>query len=201
MENGLSNQKNINGKKEINATPVFSDSTVCVGSEDFSFYSFDALTGERKWVFHTNGGIDKDAVVNDTTVFIVSRDGLLYAIDKRTGQKRWDVETFPDARTMQTNSYPLPVPPHQPIIKNGSIYVTNWIRGQSMKTFFSAIEVDSGIPKWHLSFDGWDVAEPIIIDGLALISFETRGILSKEKGFVKLYAVNAASGDIKWKFQ
>ncbi|WP_460539172.1 outer membrane protein assembly factor BamB family protein [Echinicola sediminis] len=188
------------GKKEINATPVFDKETLYVGSGDFSFYAMDAKTGKTKWEYPTKGAIYKTAQVSESSVFVLSDDGLLHAVDKQTGMKKWDHETFPNARESPPNTFPFTSNAMQPSRENGLLFVSNWVRGQPFTTYFYAIQADSGKTGWKLSFDGWDVTEPVISEGIALLAFETRNA-SPFEDYVKLYAIDATAGNILWEFQ
>ena len=109
------------GKREINATPVVAAGAVYIGSEDHSFYSLDAATGELNWSRATGGRILDAAVVANGGVYFASQDGALYAVDAGTGADRWVLHAVPGAER--------PRKPHPPVLQGGTLFTSVWAGG------------------------------------------------------------------------
>ena len=67
--------------------------TVYIGSNDNHLYAVDAATGEERWRFETDGGVDSSPAVSadGSVVYVGSRDDRLYAVDTATGAESWNV--------------------------------------------------------------------------------------------------------------
>ena len=80
---------------EIWSSPAVADGVVYISTvgPDSKLYSFDAVTGNRLWVFSDaqDALISSPAVV-DGIIYIGSLDGNLYAINAATGSKLWSVQ-------------------------------------------------------------------------------------------------------------
>ena len=62
---------------------------VLVGCNDGNCYSVDALSGQIRWQFHTNGEIKAGPVVDDVgTCYFCSFDGSIYAVNA-SGKQLW----------------------------------------------------------------------------------------------------------------
>ena len=69
----------------INASPIWAEGLVIVGSGDGFLHAADGRTGAERWRFRTSGGIDGPAAYADGRLFFESRDGNLYAIGDAKG--------------------------------------------------------------------------------------------------------------------
>lgn len=63
-----------------------------MGTYAGNFYAWDAVTGEQRWVFKTDGPITHSPAFADGTVFVGSMDRKLYALDASSGRERWRFE-------------------------------------------------------------------------------------------------------------
>ena len=171
----------------VEATPAVEGGTVFIGSNDSSLYAIDALSGKKKWSFQTGGAITLSSIVEDGIVYTISRDGL-HAIDAITGQERWAFAILlrPSIR--------------RPIIGNRIVYLT-------AERHLYAIDAESGLAKWTLTVDEENISAPAVAHGLVFFSAYTTRFEQKDrelvyiKSLTKLYAVNAASGKMKWEFR
>ncbi|MEQ8880406.1 MAG: PQQ-binding-like beta-propeller repeat protein [Cyclobacteriaceae bacterium] len=197
--NTLAHRPLRNRKKEIHGTPVISDGILCVGSEDFSIYAVDILSGKTMWTFETNGRVNTKPIVDDERVFFVSEDGLLYVLDKFTGEKKMEAESYPGARLAYSQPGPFANPPNQPVHKDGNIYLTNWVRGTVKKVYVSSVASVSGESNWIVELEGWDVQDPILVDNQLFILYETNGTAT-EPSNMRVYAIDASTGDVLWTY-
>jgi eukaryotic-like serine/threonine-protein kinase len=80
----------------IQSSPAVADGVVYIStmSPDSKLYSFDAVTGNRLWVFSDahDSLISSPAVANGI-IYIGSLDSNLYAINAATGRKLWSAKT------------------------------------------------------------------------------------------------------------
>ena len=113
-------------------TPVVSDGTVYVQSDDRNLYALDAKTGSTKWQFPIGDSFGSPAIA-DGMIYDINMNGDLYAIDATTGIKKWDDNaSFRDS----------------PIVENDVLYVSN------QKGNLSAIDASTGMEKWQTVVSG-----------------------------------------------
>ena len=62
---------------------------VLLGGQDSRFHCINRHTGERTWVFPTNGRIDSSAAVAAGQVFFGSADGNVYGVNIADGTQTW----------------------------------------------------------------------------------------------------------------
>lgn len=74
------------------STPVFSDSTVYVASQDHHLYALNADNGNVKWSFEAEAMLAGTPTVHGDTVYVGSFDQKMYAINASNGRLRWAFE-------------------------------------------------------------------------------------------------------------
>jgi outer membrane protein assembly factor BamB len=88
---------------------------------------------------------------------------------------------------------------------DGVIFLTAWpyalLNDASRKGFLYAVDPESGKAKWVTSVDGLGITAPTTAKGLVFFAVkegprDNPSPLNREK----LYAINAADGQVKWKF-
>ena len=153
------------------------------------------LTGV-KWKFHTNGRVISSPAVADNIVYVGSTDCNLYAIDLATGAQKWKFET----KGWVVSS---------PAIDAGTVYFASY------DSNFYAVDAASGQLKWkfqtggerhyigkHIHYlqpaaeampDPWDfyLSSPSVWNGTVYFG----------SGDGNVYALDAAAGTLRWKFQ
>ena len=153
------------------------------------------LTGV-KWKFHTNGRVISSPAVADNIVYVGSTDCNLYAIDLATGAQKWKFET----KGWVVSS---------PAIDAGTVYFASY------DSNFYAVDAASGQLKWkfqtggerhyigkHIHYlqpaaeampDPWDfyLSSPSVWNGAVYFG----------SGDGNIYALDAAAGTLRWKFQ
>jgi uncharacterized repeat protein (TIGR01451 family) len=72
-------------------SPIVSDGTVYVGTQDGYFYALDAATGARKWSFRTLTafGALQIPAISGNLIYVPGADGILYVLQKTTGVEVW----------------------------------------------------------------------------------------------------------------
>lgn len=148
-----------------------------------------------RWTFKTEGPIVTSPAVAGGVVYVASLSGHLHAIDQQTGAERWK---FKSSRPIASS----------PAIDDGVVYFV------SSAGSLAAIDAATGQPRWVYAIeherrfeakglhgyppatqtipDAWDVftSSPAVADGRVFFG----------AGDGNVYAVDAASGVLVWKF-
>lgn len=77
----------------ITASPAVANGIVYAGSDDFTVYALDALTGKKRWQYKTEDVIEAPISVFNDLVLAGSLDGRFYALNSNTGHPAWTFET------------------------------------------------------------------------------------------------------------
>ncbi len=75
--------------------PLVINDTVFAGNRDGYFYAYDAVTGNEKWKFKTDGPIRQSAAYRDGTLYFASNDSYAYALRADNGGLVWKSQKFP----------------------------------------------------------------------------------------------------------
>jgi len=149
-----------------------------------------------KWKFHTAGRIISSPAIVNGTAYVGSTDTNLYAIDTATGTQKWK---------FTTGGWVV----SSPAVSNGVVYFGSY------DSFFYALDAADGQLKWkfqtagerryagkHLHHlepaaetmpDPWDffLSSPAVVNGTVFFG----------SGDGNIYALDAATGAQKWRFQ
>jgi eukaryotic-like serine/threonine-protein kinase len=149
-----------------------------------------------KWSFPTGGRIVSSAVFGDGVVFVGSDDGNVYALAADNGQQRWMFRTGgPVAAT--------------PALANGHVYIGSY-DGK-----FYALDAKNGAMRWKFATGGerrfearglhgmqprqQTIADPF--DVFLSSPVLAQGAVYFGSGDGHLYALDAHSGELRWKFK
>jgi outer membrane protein assembly factor BamB len=147
-----------------------------------------------KWKFHTGGHVFSSPAVSNGTLFAGSTDGNLYALDLEAGTQKWKFAT--GARVTSS-----------PAVVGGAVYF------ESYDGYFYAVDAVTGQLKWkfqtggerrfiakHLH-GGLPAAEsvPDPFDFYLSSPGVWNGAVYFGSGDGNIYALDAASGALKWK--
>ena len=151
--------------------------------------------GGVRWIFKTGAPVVSSASIADGIVYIASYDGFLYAIDQETGKEKWKYKSR------------MPIA-SSPAVDSGTVYFV------SSAGALGAIDAATGKPKWVFATeferkfeaknlhgllssaqtipDAWDVfiSSPAVADGRVYFG----------SGDGNVYAVDAQTGTLQWKF-
>jgi eukaryotic-like serine/threonine-protein kinase len=149
-----------------------------------------------KWTFKAGGQLIASPAVDGDTLYVPSTGGKLYAVDRATGAKKWEL----DLKARLTSS---------PAVAEGVVYLTAWDGN------FYAVDAAAGKVKWQFKTEGerrfsarhlhgmqpatetlidpWDcwLSSPAVWNGAVYFG----------SGDHNIYALDAATGKLKWKFQ
>lgn len=151
--------------------------------------------GGVKWTFKTGGPIVSSPAVADGVVYITSLDSHLYAIDEETGKEKWNFKSR------------MPIA-SSPAVAGGLIYFV------SSSGALAAIDRETGKPRWVFATEferkfeaknlhGYPSASQTIPDAWDLFTSSpavVNGAVYFGSGDGNVYAVDATSGLLQWKF-
>jgi outer membrane protein assembly factor BamB len=149
-----------------------------------------------RWQFQTKGQVLSSPAVAGDTLYVGSSDHMLYALDRATGAKKWEFKT----ESRVTSS---------PVVAAGGVYFG------SFDGNFYAIDAASGKEKWKFATPGErrfaathlhgssPTAEvmPDPFDFYLSSPVVTNGIVYFGSGDTNIYALDATTGALKWKFK
>jgi outer membrane protein assembly factor BamB len=156
--------------------------------------------GDLKWAFKTNGKIFSSPIVHDGFVYIGSEDGNLYAIDEKTGKTHWKFKTGGAVHS-------------SPAIFRNMVYIG------SFDGYYYAVDSKTGKLKWKFKTGGEQWSGEISFLGLKPVDkymedlwdfFLSSPVINPDKqnpsvffgsSDGNVYALNANTGELKWKFE
>ena len=151
--------------------------------------------GGLKWTFKTGGPIVASPVIVEGTVYIGSMDGFLYALDQETGKEKWKFKSrMPIASTAAVAGGTLYF-----VSSTGALAAIDtvsgkpkWVFATEMERKFEAKNLHGYPPAAQTIPDAWDVfiSSPAVFDGKVYFG----------SGDGNVYAVDAQSGALHWKF-
>jgi eukaryotic-like serine/threonine-protein kinase len=149
-----------------------------------------------KWQFQTKGQVLSSPAMTADTVYFGSSDHFLYAIDRNSGAEKWKFKT--EGRITSS-----------PAISGGLVYFTcydgnayavdastgaqKWKFALAGERRFAAAHLHGASPVGEVMPDPFDfyLSSPVIVDGVVYFG----------SGDTNVYALDAASGGLKWKFK
>jgi outer membrane protein assembly factor BamB len=168
-----------NWERYVNSSPAVVDGTVFFVSgvrragQTAWLLAVDAASGKERWHFAAKDGVDDlfgTPAVAAGIVYVSSAGGILYAVDAGSGHERWRFDG--GAPAVLTN----------PAVVGGVVYVGS---GGDLH----ALDATSGHEQWSRTISRGELdTSPIVADGIVY--------LADSGGY--LYAVDAASGDVRW---
>ena len=149
-----------------------------------------------KWKVKTGAPVASSPVVADGTLFIGSNDGNVYALDVATGAQRWKTRT--GGRVASSAA-----------VADGRVFIVSY------DSNLYALDATSGEVRWKFATDGerrftakhLHGAEPAAemmadpFDVYLSSPAVERGVVYFGSGDGNVYAVDATSGALKWKFK
>lgn len=149
-----------------------------------------------KWQFHTSGQVISSPAVVGATIYAGSTDGNLYALDRESGTLKWKFE----AKSRIASSPAVSGGLVYFGAYNGVFYAVDAATGQQKWKFqtggerrFAAPHLHGSTPAAESMPDPWDcyLSSPVV----------WRGVVYFGSGDGHIYALDAASGVLNWKFK
>lgn len=149
-----------------------------------------------KWTFQTGEAIVSSPTVIDGTVYCGSSDNFLYAVEAESGKQKWKFDAHGDVSS-------------SPAVSGGLVYIV------SLDGKLYAVDAATGVQRWVFATQGerrhtgagmdymapateqmpdpWDffLSSPTVRDGVVYFG----------SGDSHVYAVDAATGALRWKFK
>ncbi len=181
----------------VSSSPALAQSTFHANAARTGVYPSAGPTSAPavKWTFKTAGPIVTTPAIADGVVYVASMSGHLHAIDQQTGKEKWNFKSR------------MPIA-SSPAVADGTVYFV------SSAGSLAAIDAATGQPRWVFAAeyerkfeaknlhgyppaaqtipDAWDVftSSPAVVDGKVYFGSGDGGV----------YAVDAKSGVLQWKF-
>jgi eukaryotic-like serine/threonine-protein kinase len=149
-----------------------------------------------KWQFHTAGQVISSPAAVGGTIYAGSTDGNLYAVDREAGTLKWKF----DSKSRITSSPAVSAGLVYFGAYDGNFYAVDAASGQLKWKFktggerrFAAAHLHGSTPVAETMPDPFDcyLSSPVVWNGAVYFG----------SGDGNVYALNAASGDLKWKFK
>jgi len=151
---------------------------------------------EVRWSFQTSEAIVSSPAVADGVVYVGSSDNFLYAIDAVTGKQRWKF----DAHGNVSSSPAISAGVVYVVSLDGNLYAIDATSGDQKWAFatkgekrHTAAGINCTAPATELMPDPWDLflSSPAVADGIVYFG----------SGDNFVYAIDAATGVLRWKFE
>src|SRR3984885_6888667 len=180
-------------------SPVFGQDATFRGNPqhtgDYGDVSIKQLNKIR-WQFHTGGQVLSSPAVSGSSLYVGSSDHFLYALDRQGGMLKWKFKT--GGRITSS-----------PAVSEGIVYFA------SFDAYFYAVDAATGALKWKFKTKGerrfaakhihgaepaaevmpdpfdFYLSSPVVWDGKVFFG----------SGDTSIYALDAASGAVRWKFK
>ncbi len=146
------------------------DDTLYVGTNDNTLLALDPADLNERWRFDA-GGTVWSIVPTAEALYVGSTDGHLYAVDPDNGEELWRFQTGDELETAAA-------------IGDDRVFV-----GGRRARALAALDPDDGSEVWRLAGSPF-TTPPVVAEGLVFLG----------GGDDNLYAVDAASGAIRWRF-
>jgi len=164
--------------EQVTSTPaVGPDGTVYVGSWDWNVYALDGATGAKKWEFRADGQVANSAAIAEDGTLYISGGGTLYALDSATGEQIWATQQD----SILFGSPALSVDGR--LVYAGLCYHPN--------SGLYALNAKTGEREWWFPTEHDESSTPAVgPDGTVYFG----------SGDDRVYAVDGATGEMKWEF-
>lgn len=167
----------------ISASPTVANGTVYFGCSDNKLYALNESNGILKWSYATGAMINQSGPALDNgTIYVGSRDGYLYAIDATAGTLKW-----------RYSAGGISLEQSSATVANGVVYIGGWynIGNFMQKGSLYAVNANTGSLVW----------EKLIATGIGSSPTVANGKLYITTDDLKLYALDAVSGNTLWSKQ
>lgn len=181
----------------VSAPAVFAQSTFHGNNSRSGIFDSPSIrkTPSLKWQFKAGGPIISSPALSGGVLFFGSADSFLYAVDRSTGKEKWKFETGAPVSS-------------SPAVTGGTVYFTGWDGN------VYALDEETGKVKWKFKMQyerkfqgkhlhGQEPAQQTIPDTWDFFSSSPaveNGVAYVGSGDGNVYALDATTGEQKWKF-
>jgi len=182
----------------LSTTPCFADSSFhgCPAHQGQYVGQGPQDISKPVWTFKVDGPVLSSAALAEGMVYFGSDDRNLYALDAQSGQKKWSFATGGMIRST-------------PAVAAGRVYFGSY------DGFIYALDAQSGELKWKFETKGERHFEALGLHGMKPSTqtipdfwdcFQSSPVLGEGMLYVGsgdgfLYALNADTGELRWKFE
>jgi outer membrane protein assembly factor BamB len=166
-------------------------------STDDKVYCLDALTGEEKWTFFTDGPVRLAPTVWQSKVYVGSDDGNVYCLEAESGELIWKYEGSVEDRRVPGNNRIMSVWPVRSgiLVDRGTAYFTAGLFTFE-GAYVCAVDALTGAEQWkklipHLTPQGYLVASA---DRLYIPTGRGEPFVIERETGEYLYTVEGAGG-------
>ncbi len=134
---------------------VGADNTVFFGSSaDDKVYALDALTGQMRWTFFTEGPIRLAPVIRGSKVYVGSDDGCVYCLSADDGSLVWRYKANEPERMVPGNGRIISMWPVRAglLVDEESLYFASGLF-PNQGTFLFELSAENGSIKWKRKVD------------------------------------------------
>jgi eukaryotic-like serine/threonine-protein kinase len=149
-----------------------------------------------KWTFHAGGEVIASPTVDEDTIYAATTAGMVYAVNRGSGAKNWEL----DLKTRITSSPAVAGGLVYLAAFDGNFYAIDATVGQVKWKFktggerrFSGRHLHGMEPAGEVMSDPWDcwLSSAVVWNGAVYFG----------SGDGNVYALDAATGTLKWKFE
>ena len=108
---------------QVWSSPVVAGGVVYFGSDDNHLYAVSVETGEELWRYKTGDDIRSSPAITHGVVYISSYDGFLHAVDAETGQEVWKFDTMTDSTLSDIPRPKWDDYTSSPLVDEGVVYI------------------------------------------------------------------------------
>jgi outer membrane protein assembly factor BamB len=156
--------------------------------------------GDIRWIFKTEGKVFSSPALSNGVLFVGSEDQFIYAIDERTGKLIWKVKTGGAVSSSPTI--------YKEVVyvasRDGYFYALNAKTGKEIWKYKTDGEMHAGgIGYWGMQPHDQFLSDPfdIFLSSSCVERNNNNPLIYFGSGDGNVYALNAATGLLKWKFK
>lgn len=169
------------GNKGVRTAPAFADDTLYVTTLEGKIMALNPADGTEKWAAIHGVLIHSTPAVADGLIYYGSRMASTYAVDAATGKVRW-MRGESEGSWVESS----------PAVADGVVYI-----GGSDSHEFHALDAATGKDKWTVDLKTNLFTSPAVVGDTVYIA---SGDAYQEGADGALYALDTATGDIRWSF-
>ena len=164
------------------SSPAIAHGVAYIGSENDTFYAFNASSGTLLWTANTTNIVDSSPAVADGVVYVSDGNGNLYAFDA-AGNTNCS-GTPKTCSPLWTSS----LGGGSPVVSGGGVVYVTGASG------LSAINAASGATIWNVPTNG-TLSDPVVANGVVYVGFS---VLNGHIPVADVLAYDATSGALLW---
>jgi eukaryotic-like serine/threonine-protein kinase len=171
------------GDTLVAGTPAVADSIVYVAAQGHGLMAINLRNGAILWKVDTQLPVRAAPVVVGSLLLVLAGANDLFCLNRQTGAEYWDFKS----EDVFANFWPSQGQPAVTTADGGLVFVA-----LGASTEFNALKATTGRKAWEYTVDSRMVGAPVYDAQLGLVFVAT--------WLGHIYALNAATGLLKWRF-